>query len=148
MYTWKDVNMKRTILLLFTLLTIFMTAVKVNAVEINLSSNNDVKYLATCTSTDLSTCGALLGDPKCDGTVAYYLQLALNVIKYVGVVLCIFLTIVDFAKALFSDDKDMFKPLTKKAFARLIYAVLLFLLPSIVKVLLTLIDVYGTCGIA
>ena len=143
--------MKRTILLLFTLLLFSFGIESVSAKEQYRFANGDIQYLKKCTnntSKSNDTCTALLGDPECEGHFAYYLQLGLDVIKYLGIILCIFLTIVDFAKALFSDDKDLIKPLSKKAMARLVYAVLLFLLPSIVRGLLTLIDVYGTCGIS
>lgn len=93
-------------------------------------------------------CRALFGDPNKAGDFAYYLQIILNVIKYAGIVLCIVLTVVDFFKALLGDDKELYKPLTKKMFARFFYAVALFFLPTIVKALLTLIDVYGTCNIS
>lgn len=93
-------------------------------------------------------CASLLGNPANDGSVAHYVQLALNIIKYAGIILCIVLTIVDFAKALFGEDKDMLKNLSKKGLHRLFYAVALFFLPIIVKTILTLIDIYDTCGIS
>lgn len=92
-------------------------------------------------------CRALFGDPSKAGDFAYYLQIILDVIKYAGIVLCIVLTVVDFFKALLGEDKELYKPLTKKMFTRFFYAVALFFLPAIVKTLLTLIDVYGTCNI-
>ena len=104
---------------------------------------------------DTDNCAALLGDPADDGTcsgknhgsLAYYLQKGLDIIKYIGIILCIVLTTVDFFKALLSNDKDMLKPLSKKAFSRLIYAVALFFLPIIIKVLFFVVGLYGTCGI-
>ena len=137
--------MKKTILLFLIFSFLCFGLSKVSAKE-NYSSvaSGEIQYFDDSYSTQ---CKALFGDPSKSGTVAYYLQFILDVIKYAGIVLCIFLTIVDFAKALLGDDKDMPKSLTKKAISRLIYAVLLFFLPIIVKALLLLIDVYGTCGI-
>lgn len=94
-------------------------------------------------------CTSLFGnpnDPEKKDT-AYFLQLVLNVFKYIAIVAFVALTSVDFAKAIIGDDKDMIKPLTSKAFNRMIYAVLLFFLPTIVEILLSLIGVYGSCGI-
>jgi hypothetical protein len=139
--------MKKIILLLaFTLLLFSFGIKKVNAKE-SVTLSYDIKYLANDKSEFDKECNNLLGNPKTKGSVAYYLQMALDIIKYVGIVLCIVLTIIDFAKALFTDDKEMYKPLSKKAFARLIYAVMLFLLPYIVSMVLTLLEVYGTCNI-
>ena len=92
-------------------------------------------------------CTALFGDPNKAGDFAYYLQIILDIMKYAGIVLCIVLSVVDWFKALLGDDKDMYKPLVKKMAARVFYAVGLWFLPAIVKTLLTLLDVYGTCGI-
>ena len=140
--------MKRiSLLLLFTFSVLFFGLSCVKAKEnYSFSSDNEIQYLATDKDYK-KQCNALFGDPTKTGSVAYYLQFILDIIKYAGIILCIFLTIVDFAKALLGDDKDMHKALSKKAFSRLIYAVMLFFLPIIVKVLLTFLDVYGTCSI-
>ena len=92
-------------------------------------------------------CKALFGNPDKAGDFAYYLQIILDVIKYAGIVLCIVLSVVDWFKALLGEDKEMYKPLAKKMAARVFYAVALWFLPAIVKTLLTLLDVYGICGI-
>jgi hypothetical protein len=126
---------KKYFILLFILVILFLGATNVFAAEMT-----PEEFQANC--------DAIFGNPGTPGTVAYYIQLVLNIIKYVGVVLVIVLTVVDFVKALLGEEKDMYKPLARKAIKRTIYAVLLFLMPSIVKGILTLIDVYGTCGIA
>lgn len=138
--------MKKIILLFLTVFVLFLGMSTVSAKE----RYSDVLFEDGGTIQVLDTakeCDAMFGDPEKPGDLAYYLQKILDVIKYAGIVLCIFLTIVDFAKALLGDDKEMYKPLAKTAFNRLCYAVVLFFLPSIVKTLLMLIDVYGTCGI-
>ena len=86
---------------------------------------------------DQSTmCTALFGDPTVEGQTAYYLQVALNLLKYVGIICCIALTVVEFMKAVIADNKEMLKPLGKKAFSRLCYAVALFFLPIITSFIL------------
>ena len=139
--------MKKVVLLLAFTFLLFAFGVKTVEAKDFFSVSGDVKYLANDKMGFDQECNNLLGNPKTKGSVAYYLQMALDIIKYVGIVLCIVLTIVDFAKALFGDDKEMYKPLSKKAFSRLIYAVMLFLLPYIVSMVLTLLDIYGTCNI-
>lgn len=155
--------MKKTILLLFTLLFMFIGLNTIEAKPVNVNVSAEVQLLDpprtntaanrnTATNRNTGTqndaqCKSLFGNPKTKGTLAYYLQFALEVIKYLGIVLCIVLTVVDFAKALLGEEKEMYKPLAKKGFSRLIYACLLFFLPILVKVVLELVGVYGTCGI-
>ena len=122
--------MKKKLLIIVLLCTVAFVAVNVNAAGLS------------------QTCNSLFGNPQNKGTVAYYLQLALDIMKYLGIILCIVLTIVDFVKALFGEDKDMLKSLSKKGLKRIFYAVALFFLPIIVKTLLTLVDIYDTCGIS
>ncbi|MBE6155313.1 MAG: hypothetical protein E7164_00980 [Firmicutes bacterium] len=113
------------------------------------TSKTDVSvYENFATNLTTKECDALFGDPEQPGDLAYYLQKVLDVMKYLGIILCIVLTIVDFGKAILGEDKDMYKPLAKTAFNRLCYAVMLFLLPTIIETILRLIDVYGTCGIS
>ena len=141
--------MKKIIAICVTLLIFILGVKAVNAKEPTSFFDEEVTYLAgsmSATEVD-NNCKALFGDPEAKGDLAYYMQKGLDIIKYLGIVLCIVLTIVDFAKALFSNDKDMLKPLSKKAFSRLIYAVLLFFLPIIIKVLLSVVGAYGTCNI-
>jgi len=112
-------------------------------------SFGETKLLAGETGTTSDpNCKALLGNPDTSGTPAYYLQTVLDIIKYAGIVLCIVLTVVDFFNALTNDDKDLLKPLTQKALKRLIYAVMLFFIPIIIKMIFMLVDIYGACGIS
>lgn len=139
--------MKKIILMFITFVILFLgmstVSAKGNFGDTLLENGGTIQVLAT-----EKECNAMFGDPDKPGDLAYYLQKILDVIKYAGIVLCIVLTIVDFAKALLGEDKEMYKPLAKTAFNRLMYAVMLFFLPAIVKTILLLIDVYGTCGIS
>jgi len=139
--------MKRTMLFIFTFFVLFFAmntvSAKAHSSEMLIENGGTVQALAIG-----DDCDAMFGDPDNEGSLAYYLQMILDIMKYAGIVLCIFLTIVDFAKALLGEDKEMYKPLAKTAMTRLAYAVMLFFLPAVVKTLLTLIDVYGTCGIS
>ena len=141
--------MKKIITICLFLIILMLGMKVVNAKETTAFYDGNVKYLAGPMSAKQveDTCDALFGSPDEPGNVAYYLQKALEVMKYLGIILCIVLTIVDFAKAIFSDDKDMLKSLTKKALTRLLYVVILFFLPTIVELIMSLVGAYGTCGI-
>lgn len=136
--------MKKTILLLIVTLTFFIglstVSAQENALEL-IPNSGEVQLLAS------ADCNSMFGNPNKDGTLAYYLQLILDVVKYAGIVLCILLTIVDFFKALLGDDKEMYKPLSKTAMTRLAYAVMLFFLPAVIRTILLLLGAYDTCGI-
>ena len=60
--------------------------------------------------------------------------------KYAGIILCIGLTIADFAKAIIGDDKDALNKITKKAFIRIILVALLFFLPIIINFVLSIVN--------
>lgn len=116
-------------------------------------SNNVVQ------ETTSSSCDSIFGSPEpypagcnakageCTFYPAYYIQIALNIIKYLAIVLCVVLTIFDFVSALVKDEKDVMKPLVNKTMIRLICVIALFFLPMIVKLVMSLVGLYGTCGI-
>lgn len=133
--------MKKSLMIIVVLLVFFSSFLKVSAASFPMT--DEVHVLAN----ESAKCKALFGDPDKAGDLAYYLQTILDIIKYAGIVLCIVLSVVDFFKAIMGEDKDMYKPVVNKMFLRLFYAVALFFLPIIVKTLLTLLDIYGTCNI-
>lgn len=92
------------------------------------------------------TCGAF-GDPSTNGTPAYWMQQALEIMKYIGIVALLVLTTLDFIKALAQNDKDALKKAGNTAIKRFIYCVLLFFTPMVVEFLMSLFGAYGTCGI-
>lgn len=92
-------------------------------------------------------CDSLLGDPSDEGDPAYWLQLIFNAMKYFAIIALFALVTLDFFKALVADDKDAIKKAGQKAAKRLIYCVLVFFLPIIVEFLMTMMGLYGTCGI-
>lgn len=92
-------------------------------------------------------CNSLLGDPTVLGQPAYYLQEILKIMRLLGIVLCIVLTVVDIFKALIGEEKDMYRPIMLKASKRFFYVVILFFLPSLVEVIMQLVGAYGTCNL-
>lgn len=89
---------------------------------------------------NISNCKTLLGDPEIEKTPAWFIVYAFDVLKYVAIILLIVLSIMDFVTAASSGDSDKIKNTTFKVFKRLILCVLIFLLPSLLKVLLTFLN--------
>ncbi len=84
-------------------------------------------------------CNSLLG-PK----TSQVLVDTFNIMKYLGIILCFILIAVDLFKVLFSENAD-YKPVVAKSFKRLIYACILFFLPSIVMVLMNSLGITSIC---
>ena len=95
-------------------------------------------------------CGGYFGnpdDPKGED-IAYYMQQTFNIIRIVGPILVILLTIMDLIKVTAEQKQDgELKKLGIKTFKRLIYAVVIFVLPSVINTLFHIIGLYGTCGV-
>ena len=87
------------------------------------------------------------GDPNIETDPAYWIQWILNLMKYMAIIALLVLVISDFLKALVENDKDALKKAGSKALKRFIYCVLLFFLPTIISLIMTMFGAYGTCGI-
>ncbi len=101
-----------------------------------------------------SNCSGLLGALSTNGdlvSTADYLQYMLDIIKYIGIAALIGLSIVDYAQAAAASDTDGLKKANKKVIKRLIYTVLLFVFPVILKFIFELTGIYGSndpfCGL-
>lgn len=129
---------KKLLITLFFLVMLF-GFMKVSALDTGFT--NEIKLL------EVDNCNALFGDPNTTGQPAYYLQKVLDIMRFVGIILLIVLTVVDFFKALIADDKEMVKPLVGKTVKRIFFAIMLFFLPIIADVLLSWLGAYGTCKI-
>ncbi len=92
-------------------------------------------------------CDTLLGDPEVDGTVANFLQQIFTIMGYLAPLLCVVLSTVDFVKATASQDKDALLKAAKTTGKRVILALLLFFLPTLINFIFPLLGWYGTCGI-
>lgn len=101
-----------------------------------------------CTSAELNqNCNSVFGDVNDQNQIAYYMQYAFNIIKYIGIVLCIVLSAVDVVKYILSGDKDGYKSVVGKIVKRLCYACVLVFLPNVLEITFKLLNLYGTCGI-
>ena len=72
------------------------------------------------------------------GKLGEYLTKIFSIMKYLGIVLCVGITIYDFVKALLDSDKEIMNKLVKKAFTRLILVAVLFFLPTFVNLIIKL----------
>ena len=104
-------------------------------------ANMNISYAADETGT--AACKGLFGD-----TLTGMVQDALDLMKIAGPILVIVMTIIDLIKAVASGGKDDLSKLGTKTLKRLIYAVLLFVIPSLLDWLFGIFSIYGTCGIS
>lgn len=92
-------------------------------------------------SDDVQDCNSLLGSTQDEESVAWLLQQILNYVKILGPILVVILSSLDFAKAIVASDDDNMKKAEKKLVIRLILAVALFLIPTLVSVLLNIFGI-------
>ncbi len=84
-----------------------------------------------------------------EGKFGWILQKLLNYIKIAGPILVVLLSAVDFIKAMASSDENVFKKAQSRLMIRLIAALALFLVPTLVQLLLGLVNGISdpTCGL-
>ena len=75
-----------------------------------------------------------------EGGLGWLLTTILNYIKVIGPILVVLLSAVDFVKAVFSSDDKAIKEAQSKLIIRLIAAIALFLVPTLIQVLLSFIN--------
>ena len=92
-------------------------------------------------------CTFIFGDFNDDTTFGHMLKEILKFIQFLGPVLVVVLSIMDLVKVVTSGDKDALSKFLNKTAKRLIYAVLLFVFPTILDYILRWTNVYGTCKI-
>lgn len=96
------------------------------------------------------TCESYLGNPDNKNAPAYYLQFLFNLMKYIAIVLLFVMTVVEFAKATVSSNQDAIQKAMQNTVKRIIIAIVIIMLPTLIKLVLTWLGVYapGTCGIS
>lgn len=91
-------------------------------------------------------------EKKCEGVLSgeftEFLQNVFGLMKIAGPILVIIMTTADLIKAVASGGKDDLSKLGSKTIKRLIYAVLLFVIPSLLDWAFKLFGIYGVCGIS
>ncbi len=95
-----------------------------------------------------NNCNGVFGSTENPEDFAYYLQKAFNLMKFLGPILVILMSIIDLVKITAEQKQDdQLIKLGKKTLKRAIFAVMLFVLPDLINYIFNLIGLYGTCGI-
>ena len=92
---------------------------------------------------DADDCDGIFDDEVID-----FLQQMFNIFKYAAPLLCLALSITDFIKATASQDKEALMKAVKMTGKRIMYALILFFIPTLINFLFDLLGWYGTCGIS
>lgn len=144
--------MKKILTIIYILLVIALSTIPKNTYALNISidKNSYIQILDTDVVSDCSSENTgILGSVNDEDSVAWLLQQILNYIKILGPSIAIVLGSVDFAKAIIASDEENMKKTQKKFINRLVAAALLFFVPLLVQIMLSLFgfttDV--TCGL-
>lgn len=137
--------LKKSLYFFLALLMIF--TLSFNVVEARGLNNDSIIYALDGNDSQDAGCDAIFGDPNVDGTFANYLQQIFNVMKFLAPSLVVVLSIVEFVKAIASEDKDALAKATKKTGKRIFLALILFFIPGLINFFFELLGWYGTCGI-
>lgn len=115
-----------------------------------------VQIAANNSATDLKNnfdskqnCKSLLGNPDDDKSVAWLLVKILNYLRILGPLLVVVLSGIEFAKTIVSSDDEHMKKAESRLVTRLILVAVLFLVPTLTKLLLQIFNVISDpmCGI-
>ena len=151
--------MKKCLLVVvFILLSTFMFCpVEAHALTVSNDINVLAKKTPAVTSTsdigDLSqynqdqTCNSLLGNPNDDNSVAWLLNKILTYATILGMVLVVVLSSIDFLKVIAKSDDEAMAKASKKLALRLVFAALLFFVPTLTAVILDIFGLTADCGI-
>ena len=90
---------------------------------------------------EVSSCEQIVGT----GTFAYYLNITFRFIQYLGPIIVIVYSTIEYIKVAAASDSDLLKKTNKRTITRLIFAALLFFIPMIIKIFLNIFGFYGDC---
>ena len=138
--------MKKAIITILLIITcvMFVSPVNTKALEVNnvnIVENNSSNALTN--TINIAANETILGDPTDENSVAWLVYLILNIIKIAGPILVILLSSIDFILVIVKSDNEAFAKAQKKLITRLVLAILLFLIPVIVQIIL---EVFGITG--
>lgn len=124
----------------------------------NYSTKNKVNYYSLVSSEIVAksdnnntqnnsdgTSESYLGKVDDEDSVAWLIKKVLNYVRIAGPVLVLILTSVDYLRALIQSDDETMAKINKKLGTRLLLVVLLFLIPTLVNVVLSLVG-YDTAN--
>ncbi len=95
-----------------------------------------------------ANCVGYLGSTTNPNAPAYWIQLALNFMRYVAIIALIVLSSIDFIKAIVSQDNDSLKKALTTFGKRLVYCILIFFTPILVNFILKFLGAYSTCSVS
>lgn len=90
-------------------------------------------------------CEYILGSKNEKGSFAYYLDISFRFIKFLAPLLLIVLTMIEYIKVIAANDADLISKTNKRTIIRLIFTLLLFMLPTIINTVLSLFGLTGDC---
>lgn len=135
--------MKKIIIIVLFLLFSFSSMDDVSALSVSNGGNVSVLSNVTYKLEKI--------DEKCsdvfDAEILGFLQQIFDIFKFIAPLLCLALSMMDFVKAVASQDKDALAKATKTTGKRIIYAIVLFFIPDLINFLFELLGWVGTCGI-
>ena len=123
--------------------TLYTTGIYVSNSNTNSSGNTTNNGNMGNTNVKLDECKSLLGDPKIEGTPAFYMSVVFDVIKYVAIILLIGLSMMDLIGAVASHDNDSLKKAVGKIMKRVVLCIILLILPVIIDLILGLLNDSG-----
>lgn len=95
------------------------------------------------------SCNSLLGNPKDEKSVAWLLVTILNYMRVLGPLIVVVLSGIEFTKTIVQSDDDAMKKAKNHLITRLILVGVLFLIPTLTKLLLQIFNVISDpmCGV-
>lgn len=150
--------MKKVLIILITIFSLFLinsANINVRAITVSdyvqIADENDTAWINDYNNEVNSTgdCNSLLGSPTDTNSVAWLLFTVLNWMRVIGPLAVIVLSGIEFAQAIVNSDDDTMKKAKGHLTTRLVMAGLLFLIPSVVKLLLDVFNLTSDpmCGI-
>ena len=130
-----DKKRKRFLAILLIIVLVFTMNIGVKAVEAA-----GVYGDGSSISTDYH-CKTIFGDPYEEGNIMYTLRVyVFNPVKIIVPVLFLVLTTFDFAKVVFTDDKEAMNKAKKNLPRRALIAVFIFFIPDVLTLIFSLFD--------
>ena len=111
------------------------------------ADNNTSGVNSADVSVGNADCDSAFGDPTNPDDFAYYLQKALDILRFAGIIIAIAMTIKDLVVVVSDQKNDAFKKIGITTLKRIIYATLIFILPSLINFVFGILGFYSTCGI-
>ena len=110
------------------------------------TSTSDISDWSQNTNQDQS-CDSILGDPNDENSVAWLLNKILTYVTIVGMVLVVVLSSIDFLKVIAKSDDEAIQKAAKRLGLRLVFAGLLFFVPTLTAAILDIFGLTAECSI-